>query len=144
MSDETSIKYFTLEEANNALPYVRRIVEDILNEYEQWRDCISKYEIIVADSNADDGESDDQVALHEEVDTIAVRINALIEELTSVGCVFKGFDDGLVDFHGKLDGRPICLCWKLGESEIGYWHELDSGFAGRQALSPELVKGESA
>lgn len=138
-----SIRYFSLEEANRTLPYVRKIVEDIVKEYDRWRDCIYRYEVLAANSRADEGETDEQVALRENVDRIAQRINNFIEELSAVGCVFKGFEGGLVDFYSKLDDRDIFLCWKLGEEEIQYWHEIDTGFAGRQELTPELVNQQS-
>lgn len=138
-----SIKYFTLEEANRALPYVRHVVEDIVKEYDRWRDCIYRYELLAANLRADEGETYEQVAVREDVDRIAQRINTFIEELGAVGCVFKGFEGGLVDFHSKLDGRDIFLCWKLGEPDIQYWHEVDTGFAGRKELTPELVNQQS-
>ncbi len=143
-TDEAPAKHFTVEEANGTLPYVRRIIGDIMDEYARWRDGIFKYEVLSAEVKADEGESDEQVALRDNVETIAQRINALIEELAQVGCVFKGFDDGLVDFRSTLDGRDIYLCWKFGEPEIQFWHELDSGFASRQALAKQLVDGGSS
>jgi len=143
-TDEAPVKYFTVEEANGTLPYVRRIVGDIVDEYARWRDSIFKYEVLSADTQADEGESDEQIALRESVETIAQRINALIEELTQVGCIFKGFDDGLVDFRSTLEGRDMYLCWRFGESEIQFWHELDSGFASRQTLVKQLVDGGSS
>lgn len=139
---ETAVKYFTIADANATLPYVRRIVEDIVAEYKNWRDCIFRYEMLAAAAKSEEGESDEQVQLREEVDEIAQRINAFIEELSAVGCVFKGFEGGLVDFHSRLDDRDVFLCWKLGEPEIQFWHEVDSGFAGRQPLVPELMQGE--
>ncbi|UCD23227.1 MAG: DUF2203 domain-containing protein [Gemmatimonadota bacterium] len=142
MVDE-SIQYFTLEEANKTLPYVRPIVSDIVEAYCKWKDGVRRYEVIAASSRGDSGETDEQVELREEVEQIAREINAYLEELATVGCVFKGFDDGLVDFHSRLEGRDIFLCWKLGEDEITHWHELDAGAAGRQELVPELVQGRS-
>jgi hypothetical protein len=142
-TDEAPTKYFTVEEANGTLPYVRRIIGDLMDEYAHWRDGIFKYEVLSADAKADEGESDEQVALRDDVETIAQRINTVIEELTQVGCIFKGFDDGLVDFRSTLDGRDVYLCWKFGEPEIQFWHELDSGFASRQALAEQLVDGGS-
>ncbi len=141
--DEEQPRYFTLEEANQALPYVRRIVTDVVEAYERWRDGVRDYEVLAANSRSDEGETEQQVALRTEVDTIARQINAYLEELNKVGCVFKGFDGGLVDFYCRLTDRDICLCWKLGEPEIRYWHEIDGGFAGRKELQPELVKGMS-
>ena len=139
--DEAPAKCFTVEEANDTLPYVRGIIGDIVDEYARWRDGIFKYEVLSAEVKADEGESDEQVALRDKVETIAQRLNALIEELTQVGCIFKGFDDGLVDFRSTLDGRDVYLCWKFGEPKIQFWHELDSGFASRQALAKQLVDG---
>lgn len=141
---ETALKYFTVDEANSTLPYVRRIVEDIVAEYSTWRDAIHRYEVIAAGSSSDHGESDEQVSLRTEVDAIAQRINRYIDELAAVGCIFKGFDGGLVDFYSRMEDRDVFLCWKLGEASVAHWHEVDSGFAGRQPLRPELVKGETS
>jgi hypothetical protein len=47
------------------------------------------------------------------------------------------FDAGLVDFPGEMDGRSVYLCWRLGESAVEYWHELEAGYAGRQPLVPQ-------
>jgi len=142
MGDE-SIQYFTLEEANRTLPYVRPVVSDIVDAYGQWKDGVRRYEIIAAGSRSESGETDEQIELREEVDKFARQISACLEELSNVGCVLKGFDDGLVDFHSRLEDRDILLCWRLGEEEITHWHELDAGFAGRQVLVPELAQGES-
>jgi hypothetical protein len=141
MADEH--KYFTVEEANRTLPYVGPVVADIVRAYRTWREGVQRYEVIAAGIRSDDGETDEQVVLREEVDQIAREISAYLGELSAVGCVFKGFDDGLVDFYSRLDERDIFLCWKLGESEITHWHELDAGFAGRQELVPALVQGRS-
>jgi hypothetical protein len=128
------LKYFTLEEANRTLPLVKRIVRDIVEEYRGWKEHVFRYELVAASSTAERGESADQVALRGEVDRSAQRINNFVEELARVGCVFKGFDEGLVDFYSKHDDREIFLCWKLGEEAVGHWHEVDAGFAGRQPL----------
>ena len=140
---ESTLRYFTLEEANATLPYVRSIVTDVVAAYEEWREHIARYEVMAANSRSEDGETEAQVALRTEVDRIARQIGSYLSELENVGCTFKGLDDGLVDFLSSRDGRDIFLCWKLGESEITHWHELDAGFAGRQILTPEFVSGES-
>jgi hypothetical protein len=141
---EAAVKHFTVDEANATLPYVRRIVEDIVADYHRWRDSIYRYEMLAADSKGEEGETEEQVALREEVDGIAQRINGFINELSAVGCVFKGFEGGLVDFRSQRDGQDIFLCWRLGEEEVTHWHAVDAGFAGRQPLHPEPVLGESS
>ena len=131
-------KFFTLSEANRTLPLVQRVVQDIASYYPSWKDLVSKYELIAAQSRPDWGESPEQLGLKAQIDDVARKINACLVELEQVGCEFKGFEEGLVDFHGKLEDREILWCWKLGEDRITHWHELDAGFGGRQPI-PEVV-----
>ena len=98
-----------------------------------------RYELIAAQARPEKGESAEQVELRDRIEGVARRINGFLEELRQVGCVFKGFQEGLVDFPGQLDGRDIYWCWKQGEEEIRHWHEVDAGYAGRQPI-PEVVR----
>ncbi len=82
--------------------------------------------------------SQEQLNLKAEIDAAAGKINGYLGELEQIGCEFKGFDQGLVDFHGRLGEREILWCWKLGEDRITHWHELEAGFEGRQPL-PEVL-----
>jgi hypothetical protein len=132
-------RYFTLAEANATLPLVRRIVADITTVYPKWRDLVSSYELVAAQARPEWGESPEQVRLRTEIEAVARDIAAYLAELEQVGCVFKGFDQGLVDFYGKLDDRDVLWCWKVGEESIEYWHELEAGFAGRQPVSSALI-----
>jgi hypothetical protein len=133
-----SHKFFTLAEANRTLPLVRRIVQDVTSVYPTWKDLVAQYEVIAAQSRPDWGESAEQLAMKARIDDVARKINGYLVELEQIGCEFKGFDEGLVDFHGKLGDREILWCWKLGEERIAHWHDLDAGFAGRQPI-PEVV-----
>jgi hypothetical protein len=132
-------KYFTLSEANRTLPLVKRIVSDITALYPQWRDLVYRYEYVAAQARPDWGESAEQLALHSEIEGVARDINQYLEELEQIGCVFKGFEQGLVDFYAKLDGRDVFWCWKVGEDRIDHWHDVDAGYAGRQPV-PEVVR----
>lgn len=129
-----SPRYFTVEQANRTLPLVRRIVADIVGEYRTWKEHLFRYELIAAGSRAQDGESGEQVALRRKVDDSAQRINGYMDELGAIGCVFKGFEDGLVDFYSQREGRDVFLCWKIGEDRVSHWHEVDAGAAARQLL----------
>ena len=131
-------KLFTLAEANRTLPLVRRVVQDIMSVYPEWKDLVSRYELVASQARPEWGESKEQVDLKTQIDAVAGKINRYLGELEQIGCEFKGFDEGLVDFHGRLDEREILWCWKCGEDRITHWHELDSGFGGRQPL-PEVL-----
>ena len=127
-------KYFSLAEANRTLPLVRRIVSDITALYPKWRDLVYRYEFAAAQARPEWGESAEQQSLRLSIEEVAREINSYLEELEQVGCVFKGFEQGLVDFRGKLDGRDVFWCWKVGEERIDHWHDLESGYAGRQPI----------
>jgi hypothetical protein len=62
------------------------------------------------------------------------EIGRLIYRIESHGCLIKDIDLGLVDFPAMLDDEPMYLCWKLGETEVYYWHGLDEGFSSRKEL----------
>lgn len=137
-----SRKYFTVGEADRTLPLVSRIVGDIVAEYRRWTDLLRRYEIVAAGSDGQAGETDAQVELRRELEQIAEQIDRYIDELQQIGCEFKGFEEGLVDFHSKWEGRDIYLCWKLGEEAVSHWHEIEDGYRGRQELVPEMIPGE--
>lgn len=117
---------FTLEQANRALPLVRRVVSDIVHTREQASQLQSRLEKSA-------GQLHQQV--QQELDLAIDKLHVYLDELTEIGCELKDFQTGLVDFVGTHDGRDIYLCWKLGEERIGYFHELNAGFAGRIPVS---------
>ena len=129
-------RFFTVEEANRTLPLVRRIVSDITSSYGELMELIEEYKSLDPHSPASRAQREE---LDVDIREFTDRVHGFVAELEEIGAVFKGFDQGLVDFHGMLDGRPIFLCWKLGEDSIEWWHELDGGFAGRKRLPAHLL-----
>ena len=132
-------KLFTLDEAERTLPLVRRIVQDLTREYPGWRAAVSRYELLSGGARAEWGETGELLAAREEVTRHADRINRYLQELETIGCVFKGFEAGLVDFYSLREDRPIFLCWRLGEDRIGHWHEIEAGFGGRQPIDGAIL-----
>jgi len=61
-------------------------------------------------------------------------MNGLIEKVQGMGVELKDVEVGLIDFRSIREGREVYLCWQLGEEHVTHWHELDTGFAGRQPL----------
>jgi hypothetical protein len=137
-------KLFTLAEAERTLPLVRRIVHDLTVGYPAWRTAVSRFELLTGGARADWGETKELVAARESVTHHAERINRYLQELEAVGCVFKGFEAGLVDFYSLRGDRPIFLCWRLGEERITYWHEIESGFSGRQPIDGAILSAVSS
>jgi hypothetical protein len=117
-------RLFTLAEANKALPYVRRIVADIREVYQEAVDLQQRLQ--EPELPAEQGD--------EAYDRIMGRLNQLVDELHDVGVELKDYELGLIDFPAIHEGREVYLCWKLGEPEVLAWHEVDAGFAGRQKV----------
>jgi hypothetical protein len=121
---------FTLEQANKTLPLVSRIVSDIVKAHEVATSLQAKIEAANPSTSSSD-QQQSETELEHKLD----RLQTLVDELSEVGCELKDYQTGLVDFVGRHQGRDVYLCWKLGEGKIGYWHELQTGFAGRQPVS---------
>lgn len=66
------------------------------------------------------------------------RYEAGWRKVRGMGGVVKDARAGLVDFYGRIDGKLVWLCWRYGEETVGYYHDLDSGYAGRRPLTPEV------
>lgn len=132
-------RLFTLEDAERTLPLVRGIVADLVKEYPEWRAGVSRYEALTMAARADSGETAEMQAVLDDVNARAARIDGYLKELESIGCVFKGFDAGLVDFPSLREDQPILLCWRLGEERITHWHPVDGGFDGRQPVDDAIL-----
>jgi hypothetical protein len=133
---EAQRKFFTLEEANRTLPLVRMIVSDIVTQYHAVNDLHQRLASLTSKRHkrAEDDPYAQEVAQSEsELEAEEAKLEEYAEELRKLGVELKG-QDGLCDFPSLLDGREIYLCWRLGEPEIQYWHDLHAGFAGRQPI----------
>ncbi len=141
-------KLYTVQEANASLPLVRAIVSDIVALAAEMRQQYSRIEQV--------RRTDDDEPIFDEADKAAdaalqalrdgnEQMKGYVRELQKLGIELKDFHTGLIDFRAVHDGREVYLCWRLGEPEVAYWHELTAGFAGRQKLvrtsMPALAKG---
>jgi hypothetical protein len=131
------MKQFTVEQANATLPLVRRIVQDVVTHYRAWNEKLNEIDLVAASGRASDNEVADRLAA--EAQSIAREIESFRRELADLGIEMKDPGIGLIDFPGTMGSRPIYLCWRLGEPEVGFWHEIHAGYAGRQPLIPESV-----
>jgi hypothetical protein len=64
------------------------------------------------------------------------RVHELLQEFNRREIFIKDLDRGLIDFPAIIGGREVFLCWELDEDDIEFWHDIDSGFAGRERLAP--------
>ena len=129
-------KYFTVAEANAALPLVRAIVRDITalaRDLQEREERLTRVRLPERGSMGDAYREELQ-QVQAELQRDQERMQEYVRELRSLGVELKDFLTGLVDFPCWMDNREVYLCWRLGEPEVGYWHELEAGFLGRQKL----------
>lgn len=130
---------FTADQATKTLPLVSSIVRDIVRLYAKWRERVAELELAAATARADD--PDPRLPeLERDTQALAAEIESCIREIQALGAEYKTpLDAGLVDFPADLDGRPVYLCWRMGETAVEHWHEIDGGFAGRQPLVAQPI-----
>ena len=131
-------RLFTVDDANRTLPLVRRIVEDVVRQHRVWREKILELDLVASSSRADEPRLRAEV-LEKEAQELAREIDGYQRELGELGIQLKDRRLGLVDFPSELAGKRILLCWRLGETEVQFWHEEDAGYSGRQPLQPTTV-----
>ncbi len=128
-------KLFTVEEANDLVPTLTVLLTELIAKRELVQ--VRKRELAAMEVKArGDGRESAVVVgeLRQALEDVLAELNAGIDRIGELGCELKDLATGLVDFPAIRDGRPVYLCWRLGEKRIAFWHELESGFAGRRPL----------
>jgi hypothetical protein len=145
-------RFYGIDEANEQLPEVREILgalRDQRLELIRLRDEILERQAAVeataegpggAGSAGGRPEGDTEEAA--ELRRIRLRMQGVIDQmqagvvrLDALSITLRDIETGLIDFPALVSGRQVCLCWRLGEESVGWWHELSAGFSGRQALA---------
>ena len=128
-------RYYTVEEANLALPRLRQWLPR-LRARRQRLDVVQRKQSELAVKAAANGNlvEEEVLATQREAQRLAGEVDKLIARINGLGCQIKDIEQGLVDFPALREGREVCLCWRLGEAEVAFWHELEAGFGGRQPL----------
>lgn len=132
-------KIFTPAEANATLPLVSAIVSDLVDLARELTERRQRLSLLLGDKagNAHDPYREELVQVQVEMEKDTLRLRDYVEELRALGIEPKSGAEGLVDFPAMLNGRKVYLCWKLGESRVLFWHDLEAGFLGRQPVRPE-------
>jgi hypothetical protein len=130
-----SKKYFTVAEANAALPLLRAILRDVT---ELAKDLFERQErlsrVQKTSSRVDQPHQEEVQRMMEELEADQERMREYLQELKNLNVELKDYFTGLIDFPCRREGRDVYLCWRLGEPDVAHWHEIDAGFAGRQPL----------
>lgn len=122
-------KYFTLQEANQILKSIRPWMDEI----QEIRGKILEHQPeiwSVMEKSAGNGGNPTLSRMVSSFD----RLDELIHAIQDSGALIKDINTGLLDFPALKDEQEVYLCWKYGEDDIQFWHEVEAGFAGRQPI----------
>ena len=132
-------KYFTIDEANATLPLLRAILRDVTALAHDLRDRHQRLLRLQSSGSMDKAHEEEMQQLIEEFERDQDRMHEFEGELKKLHVELKDYFTGLIDFPCWMDDREVYLCWKLDEPEVTHWHELDSGFGGRQKLKQQVL-----
>jgi hypothetical protein len=121
-------RHFTLEEARAELPWVEAKLAALRDARDRLTDTEARQAL--ADGSPTNGGG----RAGKKVGEAFVELQNGIAAFEQRGIILRDLDSGLIDFPSVRDGDEIYLCWIDGESDIGFWHDLDSGYSGREPL----------
>ena len=133
---DNELRTFTIAEANQMLQPLTQLVRALQEKQRHALD--SEVQIDALELVADQKNKKAIEEVNRLVKTHHDRVTefyALIDQIHQRGCLLKDVDTGLIDFYSVIDGKVVYLCWRLGEEEIGYWHEVGKGYAFRHPLN---------
>ena len=137
-------RYFTLEQAERNLPEVERLLRDALYQKAEAQKAHDELEAQTQRIRMSGGVRVDHAKLldmRSRRDACSSALQKALEGIMELGAQVKDLDIGLIDFLTVFDGREVCLCWKLGESRIAFWHSMEDGFRGRKPIDNAFRAG---
>jgi hypothetical protein len=123
-------KYYTPQQANKALPEVKRKFNLIVSLRDQIIGMQDELQRMI-DSNAT---LELYMQKKQELNAAVSNLYKAIEDVETMGIMIKSVDEGLLDFPSMRFNEEVWLCWKAGEDEVKFWHGKNEGFAGRKPL----------
>jgi hypothetical protein len=129
-------RYYDIDEANQAIADVERILLDLRDQREE---LIRLRDVVVAaqapSTTPPAGTAADTRTARLRMQFLVDQMQAGVTQLVERDVTLREIPTGLIDFPALANGRQIWLCWRLGEGPIEWWHEMDEGFAGRRLLA---------
>jgi hypothetical protein len=126
-------RFYNIDQANARL----LDLEPVLRKLKADRDAIATAQRELASfrqTNGNARHAEDLKAREVRIGEMVFRMERHVAQIVEWDVTLRDIETGLVDFPALVNGRQVCLCWRLGEDAVGWWHELDAGFGGRKPL----------
>jgi hypothetical protein len=135
-------RYFTLDQARRHLKEANRLLRQgitLKQEHERARGAIETIDRKVAMMGGMFVDRQHYAGLRARADATGMRLKETFDEIEEIGFQVKDLDIGLIDFPTLYRGEEVCLCWRLGEDDIEFWHGATEGFRGRKPIDEEFL-----
>ena len=136
-------RHFTLAQAEQLLPEVEQALRDALfhkSEYQAAEEELNRTTQRIRMAGGSRVNPAPILAERARRDTSAAALKEIFERVGEMGVLIKDLDIGLIDFLTRYHGQDVCLCWKLGEDRIRFWHGMEDGFRGRKPIDEEFLQ----
>jgi hypothetical protein len=127
-------RFYTIESANGRLVELRPLLAGLRAD----RDRVAELQAQLIEFRTTNGNAThaEEVARREgEIAEVVRRMEAAVRQVDAWDVTLRDIGSGLIDFPALVSGRPIWLCWRLGEDDVAWWHEVTTGFGGRKPLA---------
>ena len=135
-------RYFNLDEARSHIPTLERTIAEavaskgVYEKTEHFQQALAQRIMVMGGILVDVELVERNKTLREKS---GERLKSAVEEIQEIGCIIKDLDAGLVDFPTLLSGEEVYLCWRMGETDIQFWHSVHEGFAGRKEIDEHFM-----
>jgi hypothetical protein len=126
-------RFYSIDQANARL----RDLDPILHKLKTDRDAVADAQrelVRFRQTNGNARHAQELKAREDRMRDLVVRMERYVAQIVAWDVTLRDIETGLVDFPALVNGRQVCLCWRLGEDAVAWWHELDAGLAGRKPL----------
>lgn len=129
-------RFYSIDEANEQLAEVRPLLERLAAQRLDLIRLRDRAVTVGSGSSSEVQDSDDELRnLRLRMQGIIDQMQAAVTRIDALDIVLREIETGLIDFPALVAGRQIWLCWRLGEDDVAFWHDLSSGFAARRPFS---------
>ena len=126
-------RFYRIDEANDRLAELRPLLEALRDDRDRVANLQRELTAFRA-TNGNAGHPDELRRRETAIAEIVRRMESTVRQIDEWSVALRDISSGLIDFPALLNGRPIWLCWRLGEGDIAWWHDTSTGFSGRKPL----------
>lgn len=126
-------RFYDIDAANARVEELRPILQQLREDRDTV--AVANNELRrLRETNGSSKHAEEMKEREKEIRTLVRRMQASVARIEAWSVTLRDIETGLVDFPALVSGRPVWLCWRLGEGDIEWWHEHDRGFEDRKPL----------